>query len=165
MEFPSVLIEPTADILSNFLNKALFHPHYQSHGEAARVSSSQKHLLTHLSFTAYHPTRLLTPSSLLLMNFSRSVLERLIQWACGASKAFISFSTSVIFTEQMKWTSGQQSSWSTDGIWQVSSLYNDGFTLKEKNGRRTQISQASMSVCVCAREDVCRRVVEAEACK
>lgn len=37
-----------------------------------------KHLLAHLSFTAHQPPRSLAPSSLRPMNFSPSVLERLI---------------------------------------------------------------------------------------
>lgn len=72
--------------------------------------------------------------TLIFVSFSLSVLERLVHRACAASKAVISFSTSVSFREQMKWTSAQQSSWSTDG---VSFPESKKFTFEQKYGRRT----------------------------
>lgn len=69
------------------------------------------------------------------------------------------FFTSVIFREQMKWTSGQQSSWSTDGIWQVSFFFIMMISHFERwmEGRREYLRRGW--ACVCAREDLCRSVL------
>lgn len=126
------LIQPTPNTPSGCSSKAYFHPHCQSRRVAVKASSC-----TSLLYCASASTLART------LLFASYEFQSICTWkaysrACGASKAFISFSTSVSLREQTKWTCGQQSSWSTDGNWSVSFAENEEFTLKWKNGWRTE---------------------------